>query len=54
MQSLFLRVAIVQFYKWYCDEITKSSAVVRCWPEADVGSAVEADLDKVSRLGDHP
>jgi hypothetical protein len=30
MQSLFLRsVVIVQFYRWYSDEITKSSVVVR-------------------------
>jgi hypothetical protein len=37
MQSLFLRsVAIVQFYRWYCGEITKSSAVVRCWHLSEV------------------
>jgi hypothetical protein len=32
MQILFLRsVAIVQFYRWYSGEITKSGAFVRCW-----------------------
>jgi hypothetical protein len=30
LQGLFLRcIAIVQFYRWYSGEITKSSAVVR-------------------------
>jgi hypothetical protein len=46
MQSLFLRsVAIVQFYRWYSGEITKSSAVVRFDPSPTSGLiAYKADF----------